>query len=64
MAPGWQPRSSRRRRSNDADWLGRHEDKVLLVLTLMIGAVVSLVIVAFILITENLGARLYPAGEA
>src|SRR5450432_1196266 len=42
----------------------RHEDKVLLVLTLIIGAVVGVVVVAFILLTENLGARLYPAGGA
>ena len=42
----------------------RHEDKVLLVLTLIIGAVVSLAVVAFIVLTENLGARLYPAGGA
>lgn len=38
----------------------RYEDKVLLLLTLIIGAVVGLVVVAFILVTENLGARLYP----
>jgi CIC family chloride channel protein len=38
----------------------RHEEKVLLVLTLVIGAVVGLVVVAFILLTERLGARLYP----
>ncbi|HJZ99581.1 MAG TPA: hypothetical protein VKE70_23885, partial [Candidatus Solibacter sp.] len=38
----------------------QYADKVLLVLTLIIGAVVGLVVVAFILLTENLGARLYP----
>ncbi len=42
----------------------QHEDKVLLVLTLLIGAAVGLVIVAFIILTENLGARMYPAGGA
>ncbi len=41
-----------------------HEDKILLVLTLIIGAVVGLVVVAFILLTENWGAKLYPAGGA
>ncbi len=41
-----------------------HEDKILLVLTLIIGAVVGLVVVAFILLTENLGAKLYPAAGA
>jgi CIC family chloride channel protein len=48
----------------DAETLQQHEDKVLLVLTLIIGAVVGLVVVAFILVTENLGARMYPAGGA
>jgi len=42
----------------------RHEGKILLVLTVMIGAVIGLVVVAFILVTENLGARMYPAGAA
>src|ERR1035438_6087393 len=41
---------------------GAHEDKVLLLLTLIIGAVVGLVVVAFIVVTERLGSRLYPAG--
>jgi len=44
--------------------LHEHEDKVLLILTLIIGALVGLVVVAFIVLTENLGARLYPAGGA
>jgi len=48
----------------DADSLHQHEDKVLLILTLIIGAVVGLVVVAFILVTENLGARMYPPGAA
>jgi chloride channel protein, CIC family len=41
-----------------------HEDKILLILTLIIGAVVGLVVVAFIVLTERLGARLYPPGGA
>src|SRR5512147_1603615 len=44
-----------------AEPLSRHEDKVILMLTLIIGAVVGMVVVAFILLTERLGARLYPA---
>ena len=48
----------------DSETTFRHEDKVLLVLTLIIGAIVGLVVVAFILVTENLGARMYPAGGA
>jgi chloride channel protein, CIC family len=46
----------------DTKNLRQHEDKVLLMLTLLIGATVGLVIVAFIVLTENLGARMYPAG--
>jgi CIC family chloride channel protein len=42
----------------------KHEEKVLLVVTLIIGAVVGLVVVAFIVLTENLGARLYPPASA
>lgn len=42
----------------------RNEERILLVLTLIIGAVVGLVVVAFILLTERLGSRLYPAGGA
>jgi chloride channel protein, CIC family len=42
----------------------RNEESILLVLTLVIGAIVGLVVVAFILLTENLGSRLYPAGGA
>jgi CIC family chloride channel protein len=44
--------------------LHQHEDKVLLVLTLIIGAVVGLVIAGFIYLTETLGSRMYPAGGA
>jgi CIC family chloride channel protein len=46
----------------DSIRLREHEDHVLLILTLIIGAVVGLVVVAFILLTGNLGGRLYPAG--
>lgn len=53
--------ASRLRGWAEADRLQRHEDKLLLVLTLLIGAVVGLVVVAFIVVTERLGARLYPA---
>ena len=46
-----------------ARWPGS-EQRIQLVLTLVIGAVVGLVVVAFIVLTENLGSRLYPAGGA
>src|SRR5262249_33892883 len=39
-------------------------DQVFLVLTLLIGALVGLVVVAFILLTERVGQRLYPTGGA
>jgi chloride channel protein, CIC family len=42
----------------------QYEDKILLLLTLIIGAVVGLVVAAFIYVTENLGARMYPDGSA
>jgi chloride channel protein, CIC family len=42
----------------------QREDQVFLVLTLVIGALVGLAVVGFILVTERLGARLYPPGGA
>jgi CIC family chloride channel protein len=43
-----------------AERIRRREDQLFLVLTLIIGAVVGLTIVAFILVTERAGLRLYP----
>jgi CIC family chloride channel protein len=40
------------------------EEQVFLALTLLIGALVGLSVVAFILVTERFGARLYPSGGA
>jgi hypothetical protein len=56
-------------RSRLAHWtkgeaLVQHEDKILLLLTLIVGAVVGMVVAAFIFVTENLDARMYPAGGA
>ncbi len=45
-------------------FLRDREEQVFLVLTLLIGAIVGMVVVAFILLTERSGARLYPAGGA
>jgi CIC family chloride channel protein len=42
----------------------QNEETVLFVLTLIIGAIVGLLVVAFIVLTENLGSRMYPAGGA
>jgi CIC family chloride channel protein len=57
------------RKNQVAQWVrsiqqGEHENKILLLLTLVIGAVVGLVVVAFIYVTENLGSRLYPGDAA
>lgn len=44
--------------------LHEREEQVFLALTLVIGALVGLTVVAFILLTERFGMRLYPAGGA
>ncbi|HTW66920.1 MAG TPA: chloride channel protein [Bryobacteraceae bacterium] len=49
---------------SDGEGFLQYEDKILLLLTLIIGAVVGLVVAGFIYVTENLGARMYPAGGA
>ncbi len=45
-------------------FLHDREEQVFLLLTLLIGAIVGMLVVAFILLTERFGARLYPAGGA
>src|SRR5215472_12923171 len=45
-------------------FLSGREDQVFLALTLLIGALVGLIVVAFILLTERVGQRLYPVGGA
>jgi CIC family chloride channel protein len=45
-------------------FLLEREEQVFLLLTLVIGALVGMVVVAFILLTERFGTRLYPAGGA
>jgi chloride channel protein, CIC family len=55
------------RNASSKQWnafLREREEQVFLVLTLLIGAIVGIVVVAFILLTEQSGARLYPAGAA
>ena len=44
--------------------LRRREDRLALVLSLLIGALVGLVVVAFILLTGRLAAHMYPTGDA
>ena len=45
-------------------FLERREEQVFLGITLLIGALVGLAVVAFIVLTERLGMRLYPVGSA
>src|SRR5271166_4151120 len=47
-----------------AAFAGEREEQVFLVLTLLIGALVGLSVVAFIVLTERFGARLDPSGGA
>src|SRR5580693_8170607 len=56
---GW--RASLRRRLAE---LRQREGQVFLILSLVIGALTGLVVVAFIMLTERLGMRLYPVGGA
>ena len=47
-------------------WLvfaSQREEQVFLALTLLIGALVGLAVVAFIVLTEHMGQRLYPVGS-
>lgn len=44
--------------------LRRNEDQLALVLSVVLGALVGLVVVAFILLTGRISARMYPAGGA
>jgi chloride channel protein, CIC family len=43
---------------------GQREEQVILVLSLIIGALTGAAVVAFILVTERLGMRVYPVGSA
>jgi len=45
-------------------FMKRRENQIFLVLTLLIGALVGLVVVAFIVLTEHAGLRIYPVGGA
>ena len=46
------------------DVLRQREDRILLILALVVGALTGLAVVAFIVLTERLGMRLYPVGSA
>jgi chloride channel protein, CIC family len=47
-----------------ATFRGARENQVFLVLTLLIGALTGLAVVAFIVLTEHVGMRLYPVGSS
>jgi hypothetical protein len=49
------------RKSQRFAFLKQQEEQVFLALTLLIGALVGATVVAFIVLTENVGARLHPA---
>ena len=44
--------------------LQQREEQIFLLLSLLIGALTGLAVVAFIVVTERLGMRLYPVGSA
>src|ERR1700676_1472498 len=55
------------KRTEFGAWLDRlrdREDQVSIILSFVIGAVVGLIVVAFILLTGRLAARMYPPGSA
>jgi CIC family chloride channel protein len=58
MSGKWWDRSSRRW----MEFLKRREEQVFLALTLLIGALVGATVVAFIVLTERVGARIDPVG--
>ena len=47
-----------------AQGLRNREDQLFLVLTLLVGVITGLVVVAFIVLTDRLGSRFYPIGSA
>jgi CIC family chloride channel protein len=51
-------------RSRWLSLLQKREEQIFLVLTLLIGALTGLAVVAFIVLTERLGMRLYPVGSS
>jgi chloride channel protein, CIC family len=51
-------------RWNWSSFLTDHEEQVFLLLTLVIGAIVGATVVAFILLTQRFGARIYAGREA
>lgn len=53
-----------RRLTSLVEDLRRREDRLALVLSLLIGALVGLVVVAFVLLTGRLASLMYPAGAA
>src|ERR1700693_5850159 len=57
----WSPRTKFR---GWTDRFGKGEDQSSILLSIVIGVLVGLVVVAFILLTGRLAARMYPAGEA
>ena len=59
IAVGWRGRFLR-----SVSELRQREGQIFLILALVIGALTGLAVVAFILLTEHMGMRLYPVGGA
>jgi len=67
VAAGLTPEEKPWRRLRQLRWIAdflQHEEQVFLLLSLLIGALTGLAVVAFILVTERLGMRIYPVGSA
>jgi CIC family chloride channel protein len=47
-----------------ASAMAQRESQILLILSILIGALTGLAVVAFIIVTERLGMRMYPVGSA
>jgi CIC family chloride channel protein len=65
MTNAGEPAGKTWRDASSQQWIAflrEREEQVFLVLTVVIGALVGMIVVAFILLTERSGARLYPAG--
>jgi chloride channel protein, CIC family len=67
VAPEFPTEQKRWRTLLKAKWFAdfiQHEERLFMLLSLLIGALTGLAVVAFILVTENLGGRIYPVGSA
>ncbi len=67
VAPHENPQGKNWRTALQSRWftyLNEREEQIFLLLSLLIGALTGVAVVAFIVVTERLGMRLYPVGSA